>query len=103
MFSQANNNDNSLNIRYQVRFSLLEAAHYGTPQARVRFFLIASRIGCTLPSIPSPLYHLPTKDTLTIRFPHALHISPIPPTAGCAPHSYISVKDAIGDLPWFDW
>ncbi|KAI0095061.1 S-adenosyl-L-methionine-dependent methyltransferase [Irpex rosettiformis] len=88
---------------YQVRFCLLEAAHYGTPQARVRFFLIASQLGHTLPSIPAPMYDLPTKDALAIRFPHNLTITPITPTSGLVPHRYISVEDAISDLPWFDW
>ncbi|KAI0686823.1 hypothetical protein BC835DRAFT_1309374 [Cytidiella melzeri] len=92
-----------LTMGYQVRFALLEAAHYGTPQARVRFFLIASKLGHTLPSLPAPLYHIPTNDTLSIKLPHQLTITPVPPTSGEVPFRYISVDDAISDLPWFDW
>ncbi|KAI0348187.1 S-adenosyl-L-methionine-dependent methyltransferase [Trametopsis cervina] len=92
-----------LAMGYQVRFALLEAAHYGTPQARVRFFLIASQLGHTLPTFPTPLYDIPIKDSLQIHLPHGLHLSPIPATSGMAPFRYVSVDDAISDLPWFDW
>lgn len=49
------------------------------------------------------MYHLPPQDSLTIKFPHGLTVSPIPRTTGAVPHDYISVKDAISDLEWFDW
>ena len=34
---------NLSNVSYQVRFSLLQAGHYGAPQSRVRFFLFAAK------------------------------------------------------------
>ncbi|KAF4604708.1 hypothetical protein EYR40_003486 [Pleurotus pulmonarius] len=49
---------------YQYRFALLQAAHYGTPQQRVRFFLVASRFGNPLPDIPQPSHYFPPNETL---------------------------------------
>lgn len=69
----------------------------------MRFFLIASRLGHTLPSFPAPLYYIPDSDALSIKLPHGLTISPIPPTSGAVPFRYISVDEAISDLPWWDW
>ncbi|KAJ6513941.1 S-adenosyl-L-methionine-dependent methyltransferase [Mycena vitilis] len=86
-----------LDMRYQVRFALLQAGHYGAPQNRIRFFLIAARHGQPLPDMPQP--------TLRMRMPygHQLYACPIRTTRGRAPHRQVSVGDAIGDLPSFDW
>jgi len=39
---------------YQVRFCLLQAAHYGTPQTRVRFYLFGAQRGYPLFAAPKP-------------------------------------------------
>lgn len=93
-----------LRARYQVRFSVLQAAHYGLPQTRVRFFLVAALLGHPLPKLPEPLYAFPVKDALALKFPLGLIVRPIKNTEqGFAPFRYITVDDAIGDLPRFDW
>ena len=89
--------------RYQVRFALLQAAHYGTPQTRVRFFCIAAKIGCPLPEFPAPLYTSPVNDSLELSFEHGLRLRPINVREGTAPFCAITVDDAIGDLALFDW
>jgi DNA (cytosine-5)-methyltransferase 1 len=88
---------------YQVRFCLLQAAHYGTPQTRVRFFLLAARPGYPLPATPPPTHDFPPTNRLEIRFPNgdiarAVHAEP-----GTAPFRFVSIDDAISDLPRFDW
>ena len=88
---------------YQVRFSVLQAAHYGLPQTRVRFFLIAALLGHPLPKFPAPLYSFPAKDALEIKLPRGLTVRPINTEQGVAPFQYITVNDAIGDLARFDW
>ncbi|KAH9901025.1 S-adenosyl-L-methionine-dependent methyltransferase [Cubamyces lactineus] len=92
-----------LAMGYQVRFSLLQAAHYGAPQSRARFFLIAALQGHQLPQLPQPTHDFPLKDALEIKFPNQTAIQPILTLNGTAPCKYVSVTEAIGDLPEFDW
>lgn len=40
--------DDALLLSYQVEFSLLQAGHYGAPQTRIRFFLIAAKVTAAL-------------------------------------------------------
>ncbi|KAJ6575500.1 S-adenosyl-L-methionine-dependent methyltransferase [Mycena capillaripes] len=91
-------------MNYQVRFSQLQAGNYGTPQNRVRFFLIAARHGLPLPNMPQPTHDFETNQ-LNMRMPyyHKPQVSPIRTTRGRAPHAGVSIEDAIGDLPPFDW
>ncbi|KAF8644239.1 hypothetical protein AX16_008594 [Volvariella volvacea WC 439] len=95
-------------IGYQCRFALLEAAHYGAPQGRVRFFLIAARDGLILPEFPQPT-HAFMSQALKIRLPFPMTggertvIKPIRTTPGTAAHPHVNIDDAIGDLPRFDW
>ncbi|TDL19401.1 S-adenosyl-L-methionine-dependent methyltransferase [Rickenella mellea] len=90
-------------LGYQVRFSLLQAGHYGTPQSRVRFFLFASQHNIPLPSFPSPTHNFPKPDALEIRFPNGDNIGPIDTRVGTAPNEFISIGDAISDLRRWDW
>ncbi|KAF8131609.1 S-adenosyl-L-methionine-dependent methyltransferase [Boletus edulis] len=92
-----------LDMGYQFRCALLEAAHYGTPQHRVRFFLIAAKRGLELPPFPQPSHDVPNSDSLEIKFPNGQVFRPITTLSGVAPHRYVSVHDAISDLPKFDW
>lgn len=89
-------------VRYQIRFGLLQAAHYGAPQTRVRFFMVAARLGYVLPDLPVPVYSFPLNDSLDIKLPHGLVLRPID-TARETLFNYISIHDAISDLPRFDW
>ncbi|KAG5220642.1 S-adenosyl-L-methionine-dependent methyltransferase [Salix suchowensis] len=89
-------------LGYQYHFALLQAAHYGTPQQRVRFFLIAAQMGNPLPGFPQPSHYFPSNDSLTINC-HWSQISPIIQAFGSYAHSFVTVDDAISDLPWFDW
>ncbi|KAJ7608113.1 S-adenosyl-L-methionine-dependent methyltransferase [Mycena polygramma] len=93
-----------LDMRYQVRFALLQAGHYGAPQNRIRFFLVAARHGQPLPDMPQPTHDFEVANSLRMRMPygHKLYACPIRTTRGRAPHRQVSVGDAIGDLPSFD-
>ncbi|KAI6000261.1 S-adenosyl-L-methionine-dependent methyltransferase, partial [Pisolithus marmoratus] len=88
---------------YQLRFSLLQAGHYGTPQTRVRFFLVAAKRGSELPELPQPTHDFPVADKLEIKFSNGNSIEPIRTVPGIAPHRYVSTHDAISDLPVFHW
>ncbi|KAH9942756.1 S-adenosyl-L-methionine-dependent methyltransferase [Amylocystis lapponica] len=92
-----------LAMNYQVRFGLLQAAHYGTPQARVRFFLVAARSSYILPHLPQPTHDFPLVDSLEIKFPNGQPKRPIRTARGVAPFPFVTIEDAIADLPRFDW
>lgn len=89
--------------RYQLRYCLLQAGHYGTPQGRIRFFLVAALDGYPLPELPQPTHDFPGVHGLQIRLPTGDTIRPIQTTNGVAPHPYVTIDDAISDLPRFDW
>ena len=97
-----------LDPSYQVRYGLLQAGHYGVPQRRVRFFLIAAEEGQVLPELPQPTHEFPVVNVLQIKHPkqdnRTTHtIRPIRTTKGTAAHPFVTIESAIGDLPRFDW
>ncbi|KAG5635917.1 hypothetical protein H0H81_009679 [Sphagnurus paluster] len=92
-----------VDMKYQVRFSLLQAGHYGTPQRRHRFFLIAARDGYPLPEFPQPSHDFPDNGGLDIKLPIGESVRPFSTLNGTAPHPFVSIDDAISDLPRFDW
>ncbi|KAJ7150376.1 S-adenosyl-L-methionine-dependent methyltransferase [Mycena filopes] len=94
-----------LDMQYQIRFSLIQAGNYGAPQNRVRFFLIAARHGLPLPAMPQPTHDFEVTNQLRMRLPynHRPQVVPIRTTRGRAAHASVSIEDAIGDLPPFDW
>lgn len=88
---------------YQLRFGLLQAAHYGTPQTRVRFFLFAARHGYPLPALPQPTHDFPKPDSLEIRLTTGDVLAPIDTGAGIAVHDFVTIGGAISDLQRWDW
>jgi DNA (cytosine-5)-methyltransferase 1 len=69
----------------------------------VRFFLIAAQSGWPLPELPQPSHDFPVTDALAIKLPIGEVIRPIRTAMGTAPHPFVTVGDAIGDLARFDW
>ncbi|KAJ7687355.1 S-adenosyl-L-methionine-dependent methyltransferase [Mycena rosella] len=94
-----------IDMKYTLRFSLLQAGNYGAPQSRVRFFLVAAHHGLELPQMPQPTHDFEVVNQLKIKLPynHKPSILPIRTTRGTMPHGSVSIEDAIGDLPQFDW
>lgn len=93
-------------LSYQVRFSLIQAGHYGTPQGRVRFFLVASLPGTPLPELPQPTHDFPLEGVaphLRINLENGRTIEPIQTARGRALFPFVTIDDAIGDLRLFDW
>lgn len=88
-------------ISYQVRCALLDAGRYGAPQGRVRFFMTAAKRGLTLPEFPQPTHEFPG-DSLQIPLEDGA-IKPINTEPGVASMPFVTIEDAIGDLPLFDW
>ncbi|KAJ3915519.1 hypothetical protein F5877DRAFT_81752 [Lentinula edodes] len=95
-----------IEMGYQVRFSLLQAAHYGVPQGRVRFFLIATLPGTPLPELPQPTHYFPLEGVaphLRITLTNDRTIEPLQTDRGITLFPLVTVADAIGDLRRFDW
>ncbi|KAJ6624492.1 S-adenosyl-L-methionine-dependent methyltransferase [Mycena sp. CBHHK59/15] len=97
-----------LALGYQVRHKVLQAAQYGAPQTRRRVIFIAAKRGIPLPSFPLPSHAAPKGNTfstlpINARMP-PLTTSRVPNNYHqWAPHPHVTIKDAIGDLPRFDW
>ncbi|PFH48401.1 hypothetical protein AMATHDRAFT_5836 [Amanita thiersii Skay4041] len=92
-----------VDMGYQVQFCLLHAGHYGVPQRRVRFFIVAALHGYPLPKFPRPSHDFPTSETLQIKLTQGNPVQPFQGFIGTAPHPFVSIDNAIGDLPLFDW
>lgn len=96
----------SLNdMEYEPRSIVLNAAHYGVPQTRVRFFMIAFRKDInTAFEFPSPSHYFPTQHTM---FKYARKLAPIIPAEkqlftemeSGNRNFAITVKEPSADLP----
>lgn len=79
---------------------LLQSAAYGIPQSRRRVFFWAAKLGLPLPPFPAPTHAFPANN-LDINFPTGESVKGF--SSDHAPLASITVQDAIGDLPRFDW
>lgn len=98
--------DLTLLLSYQVRFGLLQAASYGAPQKRVRLIIVIAAKGEALPQLPTSTHNCPVSDSLIIRLPDeplSTALRPVSTAQGTAPNHYITIRDAIGDLPRYHW
>ncbi|KAF9270841.1 S-adenosyl-L-methionine-dependent methyltransferase [Marasmius fiardii PR-910] len=82
-----------LDMGYQVRHGFLQAGQFGTPQSRLRFFLVAAKRGFKLPDLPHPTHFFGTN----------ARSSSVAFLKDGLPHHFVTVGDAISDLPPFDW
>jgi hypothetical protein len=62
--------------------------------------LIAAREDQPLPDMPAPTHELTTFHS---NLPKGLRLTHFAPAPGCALYPGVSIRDAIGDLPGFDW
>ena len=95
--------------RYQVHFGLLNALHFGAPQHRIRFFLLAAKHGITLPELPKPTHFHKScqrdmKQELQLDDVNSVwSFSSQGAKKGEVEWDSFSVEDALADLPQFDW
>jgi DNA (cytosine-5)-methyltransferase 1 len=62
-----------------------------------------SKRGEVLPAFPQPTHDFPVPDALKIKVSNGRDIQPIHTLRGTAPCHFVTIDDAIGDLPLFDW
>lgn len=98
-------------LRYQVRVGVLQAGHYGTPQRRRRFILLAANAASSLPEFPHPTSSFAASRSLKLSAFPKVDVpwqfegygdddesddgTKLPP---CIPHSIVSIQAAISDL-----
>lgn len=97
-------------LGYQVRVKILQAGAYGAPQQRNRILIWGARRGLPLPEFPMPTHafqrlasrwKLPGFDGESLsRATRSLNPED---DHQCAPLKPVTVDDAIGDLPPWDW
>ena len=80
---------------------MLQAAHYGAPQRRERFFMVVAKQGKKLPDMPTPTHDFEHRNLVIKQKP--VPFSAVPKTSGVAMYKTVSIDDAIGDLLRFDW
>ncbi|KAF9495862.1 S-adenosyl-L-methionine-dependent methyltransferase [Pleurotus eryngii] len=95
-------------LGYQVRHKVLEAGQYGAPQGRQRVIFWGARRGIIIPDFPVPTHCYP-KPAKFYKQPIGCPLRPATRSKdpdichSFAPMRAITVNDAIGDLPPFDW
>ena len=91
-------------VRYQVRFNVLQARAYGSPQNRRRVIIWGARRGVPLPEFPIPTHHV-EKTQWSVLLDTGLKLEPVtrdPESPhGGAPLRAVTVDDAISDLVSF--
>ncbi|KAK7034044.1 hypothetical protein VNI00_012475 [Paramarasmius palmivorus] len=100
-------------LGYQVRFKILEAGQYGCPQSRKRIIFWGAKRGLKLPDFPIPTHAFPRSCAWTVPCNPGRQVMPVtrskdPNIIASGGHHYaplspVSIRDAIGDLPAFDW
>lgn len=86
---------------YQVGYALLNASDYGTPQSRSRLVYIAAAVGYPLPDTPQPTHHSIAPRIKPVEA--SWGAIPTPGYQPYHPHPHVTVRNAICDLPAFDW
>ena len=79
---------------YQVYWSILNACHYGLPQARKRCIIVAAAPGFNLPQIPVPKYYN-SFSKLTVKINGRRYTNDFSQVT----YRLITVGEAIEDLP----
>jgi DNA (cytosine-5)-methyltransferase 1 len=64
---------------------------------------MAALDGHPLPSLPQPTHDFPQTNRLQINLRNGELIQPIKAENGVALHPFVTIDDAIDDLPRFDW
>jgi len=93
-------------IGYQCRMVQLDARSFGSPQNRIRLFLICARQGVALPSVPQPTHVNPNIErNIFVGASNSSRTFYVGDKGACgsAPFPAINVRDAISDLPRFEY
>ncbi|KAJ7438478.1 S-adenosyl-L-methionine-dependent methyltransferase [Mycena latifolia] len=93
-------------LGYQNMPGVMQAGQYGVPQDRERVIFWGAKRGLTLPKRPVPTHASRSADKHSLK---THFITPVQRGGDpeddhiFAPHAIVTVDDAIGDLPPFEW
>jgi len=93
-------------IGYQCRMVQLDARSFGSTQNRIRLFLICARNGVPLPSVPQPTHvNSQIERNIFVGASSSNRTFYVGDKGACgsAPFPSIIVRDAISDLPRFEY
>ncbi|SDA01497.1 BZ3500_MvSof-1268-A1-R1_Chr10-1g02725 [Microbotryum saponariae] len=95
-----------IQLGYQVRLDVHQAAAFGTPQGRQRVILMCARRGLLLPAAPQPTHAFTDNGLKTFAAPYEtgtkIHTARSSlRRGGHAPHHAVTIEAAINDLPSF--
>lgn len=93
-------------IGYQVRMVQLDSRSFGSPQNRTRLFLICARKGVALPTMPTPTHANPLlKKNIFVSASKSCRDFYVGSQGdrGSAPFPAVTVRDAISDLPRYEY
>ncbi|KAJ3984503.1 S-adenosyl-L-methionine-dependent methyltransferase, partial [Lentinula detonsa] len=97
-----------LALGYQVRVKVLQAANFGAPQSRERIIFLGARQGLKLPEFPMPTHAYSAQEHRLLEHADLKLCRSTRSRDPSRPHFFapfraVTVNDAIGDLPAFDW
>ncbi|CAG8457057.1 771_t:CDS:10 [Funneliformis caledonium] len=88
---------------YQTRFGIQQAGHHGVPQNRRRLFIWGTKRGSHLPDFPQPSTCFSKHGSININLPDGTSFTYNHRKNGYAPYPAVSVREAINDLPEFEF
>nr|AOP04004.1 C-5 cytosine-specific DNA methylase [Rhizophagus irregularis] len=88
---------------YQTKFSVQQAGHHGVPQSRRRLFIWGVKRGSYLPNFPQPSTCFSKQGSINVLLPDGTSFTYNHRTNGYAPYPAVSVREAINDLPEFEF
>jgi hypothetical protein len=99
-------------IRYSIRWGLFNACAFGAPQSRTRTIIYGTLNGLPTPPLPTPTHTIPARIHSPSPFPFFKRVTGVNTKANegldwdserLGLYHHVSIADAIGDLPVFDW
>ncbi|WVW80213.1 hypothetical protein I302_102190 [Kwoniella bestiolae CBS 10118] len=92
---------------YSCRLGIIDSRGFGTPQNRLRTFILGVRVGIPLPDFPAPSHANPKTTATVFKGDKSGVIKPFylgqRATPGTGIHPAVTIQDAISDLPAFEY
>ncbi|WVQ64965.1 uncharacterized protein L199_003135 [Kwoniella botswanensis] len=92
---------------YACRLGIIDSRSYGTPQNRLRTFILGVRVGLPLPDFPAPTHANPKPTATVFKTDKAGSLKPFylgsRATPGTGLHLAVTIKDAVSEFPAFEY
>ncbi|WWC96904.1 hypothetical protein V866_003779 [Kwoniella sp. B9012] len=92
---------------YACRLGIIDSRGYGTPQNRLRTFILGVKVGLPLPDFPAPTHASPKTTATVFKSEKNGNLKPFylgqRATPGTGLHPAVTIKDAVSDFPAFEY